>query len=125
MYKRQEYYLSVLLDRAVQKLIVMISREGGMDIEEVAHDRPEAIVRLEVDPAWGLADFEVRKALVDAKIPDKARRQMTTMIKALVKAYLESDADLVEINPVALTPEGKLIAADAKVAIDDLSLIHI
>ncbi|MBS1713966.1 MAG: ADP-forming succinate--CoA ligase subunit beta [Armatimonadetes bacterium] len=120
----EEYYLSVLLDRAAQKLIVMISREGGMDIEQVAHDRPNAIVRLEVDPAWGLADFEVRKALADADIPDKARRQMGSMVKALVKAYLESDADLVEINPVALTPDGKLIAADAKVAIDDNALFR-
>lgn len=120
----EEYYLSVLLDRAQQKVVVMISKEGGMDIEEVAHNTPEAIVRLTVDTAWGLADFEVREAVQKAKIPGPAQRQMVAMIKALVKAYVESDADLVEINPVAWTPEGKLIAADAKVSIDENALFR-
>ncbi len=115
----EEYYLSVLLDRAEQKLVVMLSKEGGMEIEEVARTKPEAIVRLHVDPAWGLADFEVRQAVEAAKIPAPAQRQMVAMIKALVKVYLESDADLVEINPVAWTSSGKLLAADAKVSIDD------
>jgi len=118
----EEYYLSVLLDRAVQKLVVMISKEGGMEIEEVAATKPEAIVRLHVDNAWGLADFEIRDAVQRANIPAKAQRQMVTMIKGLVQAYIASDADLVEINPVALTPEGKLIAADAKVSIDENAL---
>ncbi|MBS1709118.1 MAG: ADP-forming succinate--CoA ligase subunit beta [Armatimonadetes bacterium] len=118
----EEYYLSVLLDRAVQKLVVMISKEGGMEIEEVAATKPEAIVRLHVDNAWGLADFEIRDAVQRAHIPAKAQRQMVTMIKGLVQAYIASDADLVEINPVALTPEGKLIAADAKVSIDENAL---
>lgn len=121
----EEYYLSVLLDRAQQKVIVMISKEGGMDIEEVAHSNPGAIVRLTVDPAWGLADYEVRDAVQLANIPKPAQRQMVTMIKALVKAYLESDADLVEINPVAWTPDGKLIAADAKVSIDENALYRL
>lgn len=120
----QEYYLAVLLDRAAQKLVVMISARGGMDIEEVAHSEPEAIVRLHVDPAWGLSDFEVRKAVKKANIPKAAQGQMVSMIKKLVKAYIETDADLVEINPVALTPDGKLIAADAKVSIDDNALFR-
>lgn len=120
----EEYYLAVLLDRAEQKLIVMLSAEGGMEIEEVAARNPEAIVRLVVDPSWGLSDFEVRKAVKDAKIPKPAHNQMVSMIKRLVKAYIESDADLVEINPCALTPDGKLIAADAKVAIDDNALFR-
>lgn len=120
----EEYYLSVLLDRAEQKLVVMISKEGGMEIEEVAEKTPEAIVRLHVDPAWGLADFEVRDAVLKARIPKPAQRQMVSMIKGLVKLYLETDADLVEVNPVALTPEGKLLAADAKVSIDDNSLFR-
>lgn len=120
----EEYYLAVLLDRAEQKLLVMISARGGMDIEEVAHSEPEAIVRVLVDPAWGLADFELRKAVKAAGIPKVAQNQMISMIKKLVKAYLESDADMVEINPVALTPDGKLIAADAKVSIDDNALFR-
>lgn len=120
----EEYYLAVLLDRAEQKLLVMISARGGMDIEEVAHSEPEAIVRVLVDPAWGLADFELRKAVKAAGIPKVAQNQMISMIKKLVKAYLETDADMVEINPVALTPDGKLIAADAKVSIDDNALFR-
>ena len=120
----EEYYLAVLLDRAAQKLVVMISARGGMDIEEVAHSEPEAIVRLHVDPAWGLSDFEVRKAVKKANIPKVAQNQMVSMIKKLVKAYIESDADMVEINPVALTPDGKLIAADAKVSIDDNAMFR-
>lgn len=118
----EEYYLSVLLDRAAAKLLVMISAKGGMDIEEVAATEPDAIVRLHVDPAWGLSDFELREALASAAIPAKARNQMASMIKKLVKAYIESDADLIEINPVAWTPDSKLIAADAKVSIDENAL---
>jgi len=120
----EEYYLSVLLDRADQKLLVMISKEGGMEIEEVAEKNPEAIVRLHVDPAWGVSDYEVRDAVQRAKIPAVAQRQMVTMIKGLVAAYIAVDADLIEINPVALTPEGKLLAADAKVSIDDNALFR-
>ncbi len=118
----EEYYLSVLMDRAVAKLVVMISAKGGMDIEEVAATEPDAIVRLHVDPAWGLCDFELREALKEADIPANARNQMASMIKKLVKAYIESDADMIEINPVAWTPDGKLIAADAKVSIDENAL---
>lgn len=120
----EEYYLSVLLDRAVAKLIVMISARGGMEIEEVAATEPDAIVRLEVDPAWGLSDYQIRAAMAAAEIPAKARGQMLNMIKRLVRAYQEVDADLIEINPCAWTPEGKLIAADAKVSIDENALFR-
>lgn len=120
----QEFYLAVLLDRAAQKLVVMVSAEGGMDIEEVAATKPEAIARIHVDPAWGLDDYAIRLGLAQAKIPAAARGQMATMIKKLVKATLETDAELVEINPVAMTPEGKIIAADAKVSIDDNALFR-
>lgn len=112
----------MLMDRAIAKLVVMVSAKGGMDIEEVAATEPDAIVRLHVDPAWGLCDFELREALKEANIPVKARNQMSSMIKKLVKAYIESDADMIEINPVAWTPDGKLIAADAKVSIDENAL---
>ena len=118
----EEYYLSVLLDRAEQKLVVMVSKEGGMDIEEVAATKPEAIVKVFVDPAWGLDDYELRAAVMKAGLPPKAQRQMVGMVQSLVKAYIETDADLIEVNPVALTTDGELIAADAKVAIDDSAL---
>jgi succinyl-CoA synthetase beta subunit len=118
----EEYYLSVLLDRGLQKNVVMISREGGMEIEEVAEHNPDAIVKLVVDPSWGLSDFEIRAAVTKANIPKQAAGQMVQMIKKLVKVYEENDADMIEINPCALTPDGKLIAADAKVSIDENAL---
>lgn len=120
----KEFYVAVLLDRHSQKLLVMLSAEGGMEIEEVAEKHPEAIVRVHVDPAWGLGDYELRKAVTDANIPKEARGQLVDMIKKLVKAYMEADADMIEINPCALTPEGKLVAADAKVAIDENALFR-
>ena len=118
----EEYYVAVLLDREVQKHVVMISAKGGMEIEEVARTEPDAIVRLHVDPAWGLKDFEIRKAVSSARIPAHAQNQMVSMIKKLVKAYQEADADMVEINPCAWTTDGKLLAADAKVGIDESAL---
>jgi succinyl-CoA synthetase beta subunit len=120
----KEFYLAVLLDRNAQKNVVMISAKGGMDIEEVAETDPEAIVRIHVNPAWGVSDFEVRKAVRDAQIPKEAHSQMVNMIKRLVKVYAESDAEMVEINPCALTPDGKLLAADAKVSIDENALFR-
>jgi succinyl-CoA synthetase beta subunit len=120
----QEFYVSVLVDRDRQTNLVMVSAEGGMEIEEVAATNPDAIVRIQVDPAWGLSGYEIRDALVRANIPKAAQGQMVDMIKKLVKAYVESDAEMIEINPCALTPDGKLIAADAKVAIDDNALFR-
>ena len=115
----EEYYVAILLDRNIQKSIVMISREGGVEIEEVAEHNPDAIVKFAIDPKWGLCDYEIRNAIAKANIPKPARNQMVKMIKQLVQAYEAADAEMVEINPCALTPEGKLIAADAKVSIDD------
>lgn len=120
----EEYYVSVLLDRAAAKNVVMLSAKGGMDIEEVAATEPDAIVRIHIDPAFGLCDYELREAVQRAKIPAPAQRQMVEMIKKLAKAFVETDAELIEINPCAWTPEGKLIAADAKVSIDDNALFR-
>ncbi len=120
----KEFYVAVLLDRNIQQNIVMISAEGGVEIEEVAEHNPNAIVKIPINPAWGLCDFELRKAVKDANIPKEAQGQMVVMIKNLVRAYIDADADMVEINPCALTPDGKLIAADAKVAIDDNALFR-
>jgi len=102
----------------------MVSAKGGVDIEEVAESDPDAIVKIPVDPAWGLSDFEVREGLAKANIPGPARNQMVDLIKRLVRAYVEADAEMVEINPCAMTPEGKIIAADAKVSIDDNALFR-
>lgn len=118
----KEFYLAILLDRAAQSNIVMISAKGGMDIEEVAINDPDAIVNLTINPKWGLCDFEIREALKRAKIDPIAHSQMITMIKLLTKAYEDADANLIEINPCALTTDGKLVAADAKVTIDPNAL---
>ncbi|HWA81985.1 MAG TPA: ADP-forming succinate--CoA ligase subunit beta [Fimbriimonadaceae bacterium] len=120
----KEFYVSVLLDRNAQKNIVMLSAEGGMEIEQVAESHPDAIVKIPIDPAWGLSDFELRDAVKKARIPKEAQSQMISMIKKLVKAYIESDAEMIEINPCAFTPDGKLIAADAKVSIDDNAMFR-
>ncbi len=120
----KEFYVAALLDRAAQRNIVMISAKGGVDIEEVAETDPDAIVKIPVDPAWGLADFESREGLAKANFPVAVRNQMVDLIKRLVRVYVESDAEMVEINPCAMTPEGKIVAADAKVAIDDNALFR-
>ncbi len=120
----KEVYISILLDRADPTSLLMISAKGRMDIEEVAETDPEAIVKVNVDPAFGICDYEIREALAKAEIPKAARGQMTSLIKSLIKAYLESDAEMIEINPCAMTPDGKVIAADAKVAIDDNALFR-
>ncbi len=120
----KEFYIAVLLDRAEQKDVIMLSARGGMDIEEVAEKDPHAIVKLHVDPKWGLSDYEIRDAIKQAKIDARAERQLVSLIKSLYKAYKENDCTLVEINPCALTPDGRVIAADAKVAIDDNALFR-
>ena len=120
----KEFYVAVLMDRNLQKNIVMLSAEGGVEIEDVAEKDPDAIVKLPIDPAFGVCDYELRKAVLDANIPKEARGQMVAMIKGLVKAYVENDAEMIEINPCALTPDGKLVAADAKVSIDENALFR-
>jgi succinyl-CoA synthetase beta subunit len=118
----KEYYVAVTLDRAAQKDVVILSRKGGVDIEEVAHSDPAAIIRLHIDPAWGLDDFQVRNLLREAGIDEVDHRQLGALIKGLVKVYYGVDASMVEVNPCAVTPEGKVLAADAKVLIDDNAL---
>jgi succinyl-CoA synthetase beta subunit len=120
----EEYYVAILLDRAAHKDVIMLSARGGMDIEEVAEKHPEAIVKVHVDPKWGLFGYQLRKTVDDAGLNPVAKTQMVKMIDQLYKAYRGSDATMVEINPAALTPEGKLLAADAKVQIDDNALFR-
>jgi succinyl-CoA synthetase beta subunit len=120
----KEFYVAVLLDRHIQKSIVMISAEGGMEIEEVAEHNPSAIVKIPIDPAWGICDYELRLGLAQANFPKPVRNQLVTLIKRLILAYQEADAEMIEINPCAMTPEGKVICADAKVSIDDNSLFR-
>lgn len=120
----QEYYLGITLDRAVRKNVVMVSAAGGIDIEDVAAATPEKIARIWIDPALGLCDFQIRHALYGAGIDRAAIRGAVPFLKALYRMYMEMDCSLAEINPLVLTAEGELIAADCKINIDDNALFR-
>ena len=120
-----EYYMSVLLDRALGKNVIIYTTEGGMDIEEVAHNTPELIHKEWVDPALGLQPFQARKIAFNLGLSGNAFKEMVKFVNSLYKAYTSIDASLFEINPVLKTSDDKIIAVDSKVSLDDLSLIHI
>lgn len=121
---REEYYLGIILDRASQAPVVMVSKAGGIDIEEVAATTPEKIVRQTVDMHWGLLPFQALDIVTRAGLPHETLRPASAILTALVKAFIESDASLAEINPLALTADGKVQAADAKILIDDNGLFR-
>jgi succinyl-CoA synthetase beta subunit len=121
---KEEYYLGVVLDRASQAPVVMVSKAGGIDIEEVAATTPEKIVKQVVDMHWGLLPFQALDIVTRAGLPHETVRPASAILTALVKAFIESDASLAEINPLALTSDGKVQAADAKILIDDNGLFR-
>lgn len=120
----EEYYVGILLDRAKQQTVAMVSAAGGMEIEEVAAKTPEAIARIAVDPKWGLWEYEVRNALARVGFRTDQITQMASMVTRLARVYAAEDATLVEVNPCALLSDGKIVAADAKVTIDDSALFR-
>ncbi len=117
-----EFYMSVLLDRGKGRNMVMYSTEGGMDIEEVAEKTPHLIFTEEVDPATGLLPFQARKIAFNLGLSGTAFKEMTKFVTSLYKAYVESDSNMFEINPVLKTSDNKILAVDAKVSIDDNAL---
>lgn len=117
-----EFYMSVLLNRDTGKNIIMYSTEGGMDIEAVAENTPHLIFKEEVDPKTGLLPFQARQVAFNLGLEGKAFKQMVKFVSALYKAYNESDASLFEINPVFKTSDDLVLAADAKVNLDDNAL---
>ena len=119
-----EYYMSVLLNRATGKNMIMYSTEGGMDIEAVAEATPHLIFTEEIDPALGLMPFQARKIAFNLGLSDAAFKDMTKFVSALYRAYMGSDASLFEINPVLKTSDDKIIAVDAKVTLDDNGLFR-
>ena len=119
-----EYYMSVLLNRATGKNMIMYSTEGGMDIEAVAEATPQLIFNEEVDPAMGLMPFQARKIAFNLGLSGNAFKEMTKFVSALYKAYVGSDASLFEINPVLKTSDDKIIAVDAKVTLDENGLFR-
>lgn len=120
----KEFYISVLLDRAKGRNIVMYSTEGGMDIEEVAEHTPHLIFKEEVDPKVGLQGFQARKIAFNLGLSGDAFKDMTKFITTLYKAYDETDSAMFEINPVLKTSDNKILAVDAKVNLDDNALFR-
>jgi succinyl-CoA synthetase beta subunit len=115
----EEYYASFTLDRAAKQHLLMLSAQGGVEIEEVAARDPGAIVRLHVDPVDGLPVGIARQAAVDAAISDKAVHGVAEILVKLYRCYTEGDCDLAEVNPLILKPSGEVHALDAKVTLDD------
>ena len=120
----KEFYISVLLNRATGRNMIMYSTEGGMDIETVAEKTPELIFTEEIDPAVGLIPFQARKVAFNLGLSGAAFKGMTKFVTALYKAYVGADAALFEINPVLKTSDDKIIGVDAKVTLDDNALFR-
>ncbi len=120
----RELYLSMLLDRETSRITVMASSEGGMDIEEVAENTPEKIIRVTIDPATGISGFHARDIAFGLGLEGKQVGSCVRLILALYKAFTDLDASLIEINPLVVTGGGEVIALDAKMNFDDNALFR-
>jgi succinyl-CoA synthetase beta subunit len=120
----KEYYLGIVIDRTTSRVTMMVSSEGGVEIEEVAARAPEKILRATIDPAVGFIDFQGRKLAYGLGLPKDSINKAVGFMRALYRAFSESDASLVEINPLVLTKSGDLIALDAKMGFDDNALFR-
>ena len=114
-----EYYAAVVFDRSAKAPLVMLSTQGGMDIEQVAAERPEALATLHVDPLVGFQPFHGRRLAFEAGVDADVVRQVGDMLATLYQAFTAEDATLVEINPLVITPDRRVVALDAKVTLDD------
>jgi succinyl-CoA synthetase beta subunit len=121
---REEIYLGIVIDRGQRRPVIMVSSEGGVEIEEVARLMPEKISRLAIDPAMGLMDYQARDLAFDLGLRGSFIRQFTTVAQGLYRAFVENDASLVEINPLVLTGDEKLLAVDGKIVLDDNALFR-
>ena len=115
----KEFYASFTLDRAAKKYLAMVSAKGGVEIETVAEEDPDAIARLHIDPAKGFSEADAADLVARAGLDPEAVDGAIDILAKLFRCYVDGDADLVEINPLILTPEGKVHALDAKVTLDD------
>ncbi|WP_342226732.1 ADP-forming succinate--CoA ligase subunit beta [Candidatus Walczuchella endosymbiont of Icerya purchasi] len=118
----KEYYISILIDRNKEKNIIMYSTEGGVDIEQIAKESHEKIFIEEIDPYYGIFDFQAKKIAFNMKLPTQVFKEFIIFIKTLYKAYVASDASMIEINPLLKTSDNNIIAVDTKVVIDDNAL---
>jgi succinyl-CoA synthetase beta subunit len=118
----REYYLGAVLDRSAKAVTIMVSAVGGMDIEEVARTSPAAIVRVSADPLLGLADYQTRDLARAAGLSGDQARAFRAIAAALFKAFFDNDCTLLEVNPLALTDDGRFVALDSKMIVDDNAL---
>lgn len=117
-----EIYFGITNDRAARKPVMMASAAGGVDIEEVAHETPEKIIKVHIDPLLGLRDYQARDIAAGIDLPREHWRQFIQMAHGLWKVYVECDATLAEINPLVITGDNRLLAVDGKLLIDDNAL---
>ena len=115
----KEYYIGVTLDRATSMNVIMASTEGGVEIEEVAEHTPEKILKVWVDPTVGLRPYQVTDLVSRLGLSGDVAKEARRFVSALYRAYEESDASLAEINPLLVTPSGKVLAVDGKISLDD------
>jgi succinyl-CoA synthetase beta subunit len=120
----KEYYLGLILDRAAKAITVIASAEGGVEIEETAKTNPDAILRLPLHPLLGLQPHNVNTVFSFLGLPAEQRRPFSAVMQGLYASFVDSDADLAEINPLAITTEGALLALDAKIVLDDSALFR-
>jgi succinyl-CoA synthetase beta subunit len=121
----KEYYLSVTFDRGAKQPLFMFTREGGVEIEQVAEQNPDALARLHVDPLEGFQPYQARRLIYAAGIDDPSeQKQIAAIIEKLYRCFVESDAMLCEINPLIVTPEGEVKALDSKFTVDDSALFR-
>jgi len=118
----RELYLGAVIDRSLRQVVFMASTEGGMDIEKVAEDTPEKILKAAVDPVEGLNDKQCRDLAVALGLKDEQIKQFSTLLMALAKMFVEKDLSLLEINPLVVTKQGDLLCLDAKINIDESAL---
>jgi succinyl-CoA synthetase beta subunit len=118
----REIYLSILLDRSERAPVLIASAQGGMEIEETAKESPEKITRLPINPMWGLLDFQSRDVAFELGLQRQMVRKFTTFAHSLYHLFIDSDATLVEVNPLVVTHDGELVAVDAKIVLDDNAL---
>jgi succinyl-CoA synthetase beta subunit len=114
----KELYLSLLVDRATASVVIMASRDGGMNIEDVAANTPERIIKVQVDPLLGIQGYQLRQVGFGLKLPGAAMKQFSQLLSNLYKFFIANDCSLVEINPLILTSDDQVIALDAKVDFD-------
>jgi succinyl-CoA synthetase beta subunit len=122
----QEYYLGVMTDTDHQQAcpLVMVSRRGGMEIEDLVREDPDLLRRRHIDPRYGLHDFQALGLLQEAQIPREWHRAMARIMRQLYQVYWEMDGEMVEINPLVVTTEGRLVAADARMNLDNNALFR-